>query len=88
MLRQGQLHLTTRHPLPAALLGVPQAVGEAALVPQGDLQQCTACSHGEAWQADLGQPHLNQAWLAVLTYSVNYRTYECNQGQQKGCSMS
>ena len=50
---QGELHQRLRHLLRAALLGVPQAEGEAALVPQGDLQQCTACSHGETWQAAL-----------------------------------
>ncbi len=44
MLQRGELHQTTHHLLPAALLGVPQAAGEAALVPQEDLQQCTACS--------------------------------------------
>ena len=71
MLRQGELHQKLRHLLPAALLGVPQAAGEAALVPQGDLQQCTACSHGEAWQADLTKgPTPSESSLACSAHPL------------------
>ena len=71
MLRQGELHQRVRHLLPAAPLGVPPAAGEAALVPQGDLQQCTACSHGQAWQADMTKgPTSSKSCLACSAHQI------------------